>query len=515
MPTAPRVRLRILLMLLPPLFAVAAIALGREAGWDFLNYHWYVPYALLNGRVGFDLAVAHHATYYNPLMDVPLFLIAQHAPAWCAGAYLGFLFGLAAALIAAIAGQVLNFADWRCQAGMVALVTASGALGAGAMSGLGNTANDVPASIGMLLAVLIVLRHGDMPRTLWLAGICCGVSVGLKLTTGIYAIALALTVLITAPGWRARAARILPLGTGLLAGFLLTASYWMWRMWRFSGNPLLPYFNDWFRSPLLVRANFRDTSFIPGEWWRVLAFPFQFTANSRYVAEWLFRDERIVFAYVLVPLTLLMLMRRRQDPAAPVRVTATRWLLIFAALAYVTWLFAFSIYRYLIPLEMLAPLLITASVLLWPVRLRWRVAAALAMLAVLQVTVEGIPGRLPWGRRYVEVEAPPLADAGRSMVLMTGIWASAYAIPAFPPSVPFLRIDGWLIMSGDRDSGMAREMRQRVAAHRGPLYVLFSPLERDRAIAALGDYELRLGGDCRPVTSNLNSLLTLCDLQRS
>jgi hypothetical protein len=62
---------------------------------------------------------------------------------------------------------------------------------------------------------------------------------------------------------------------------------------------------------------------------------------------------------------------------------------------------------------------------------------------------------------------------------------------------------------------MAREMRRRVAAHAGPLYVLFSPFERDRAITAVDDYGLRLGGTCREVTSNLTSELTLCELQRS
>ncbi|MGZ3274643.1 MAG: hypothetical protein ACXU8Z_12840, partial [Caulobacteraceae bacterium] len=70
-----------LLFLLPPLFAVAAVALGKEAAWDFLNYHRYVPYALLHNRLGFDLAVGHAATYYNPLLDVPVFLISEHAPA--------------------------------------------------------------------------------------------------------------------------------------------------------------------------------------------------------------------------------------------------------------------------------------------------------------------------------------------------------------------------------------------------------------------------------------------------
>ena len=54
--------------------AVAALSLwlGQSTSWDLRNYHWYNPYALLTGRMGFDAAVAHHATYYNPLIDLPL-----------------------------------------------------------------------------------------------------------------------------------------------------------------------------------------------------------------------------------------------------------------------------------------------------------------------------------------------------------------------------------------------------------------------------------------------------------
>ena len=51
-----------LALLALPVFAVVALVLGKEAGWDFQNYHWYDPYALLTGRLGFDIAVAHHAT---------------------------------------------------------------------------------------------------------------------------------------------------------------------------------------------------------------------------------------------------------------------------------------------------------------------------------------------------------------------------------------------------------------------------------------------------------------------
>src|SRR5215813_5299345 len=78
----------------PILFALIALLLGKATGWDLRNYHWYNPYAFLNERLGFDIAVGHHASYYNPLADVPLFLIATHLPVWVGGVFLGAMAGL-------------------------------------------------------------------------------------------------------------------------------------------------------------------------------------------------------------------------------------------------------------------------------------------------------------------------------------------------------------------------------------------------------------------------------------
>ena len=58
--------------------------LGKDTSWDFRNYHWYIPYALLNGRMGIDVAVAHQASYYNPLLDVPFYWLAIHTTSWFA-----------------------------------------------------------------------------------------------------------------------------------------------------------------------------------------------------------------------------------------------------------------------------------------------------------------------------------------------------------------------------------------------------------------------------------------------
>ena len=58
--------------------------LGKDTSWDFRNYHWYAPYAFLNNRMGIDVAVAHQASYYNPFLDIPFYLLATHTHAWIA-----------------------------------------------------------------------------------------------------------------------------------------------------------------------------------------------------------------------------------------------------------------------------------------------------------------------------------------------------------------------------------------------------------------------------------------------
>src|SRR5437868_6855290 len=96
-----------LLIAAPIVFALLALAMGKKTGWDLYNYHWYNPYALLNDRFGFDVAVAHHATYYNPLSDLPLYMLTTHAASWFGGIFMGAMAGITVALIGVLGFQVL------------------------------------------------------------------------------------------------------------------------------------------------------------------------------------------------------------------------------------------------------------------------------------------------------------------------------------------------------------------------------------------------------------------------
>lgn len=519
-------RYRALLMIAAPLlFAAIAVALGRDNGWDLQNYHWYNPYAWLHHRLGFDVAVAHHATYYNPLADLPFYWIASHAPAWLVGAYLGALFGIAVALIGAIAYQTIICTNPLWRIAIATLLAVAGAIGGGAFPAVGGTSNDVPAAIGILAALWLLLRGlAQLRRAEFtaqalgialLAGIFAGMSVGLKLTTATYAMGLAVATAAIPTTWKKRSSNVFLLGIGMLLGIALCGGFWFWSMWQYGQNPFFPYFNQWFQSPLLTDASYRDLTFVDAhDWLDKLLLPWLFTVDSRHVAEWSFRDAKILAAYVLIPLSLIAsALNKRREPA--MAAAATTFLFCFAAVAYLAWLKLFSIYRYLIPMEMLAPLLIALAILMWPIAMQKRITIIVLALLGCQFTVSMGLQRTGWDTSYVNVRVPQLSDPQHTMILMSGKSPMAFVIPSFPRNIPFLRIDGWTVSGNDRSSGLAQQMRSRVAQHTGPLLLLFSSYESRDADSAIRAYGLRLlPGSCQKVYSNIAEPLQLCELQK-
>src|SRR6201996_53965 len=99
MPPASRAPLRLsvqelaFLGLVMLFWAGFVIVLGKDTSWDFRNYHWYAPYAFLNNRLAVDMAVAHQASYYNPFLDIPFYLLATGTHAWIALGLLGMVQG--------------------------------------------------------------------------------------------------------------------------------------------------------------------------------------------------------------------------------------------------------------------------------------------------------------------------------------------------------------------------------------------------------------------------------------
>ena len=503
--------------------AVAALALwlGQSTSWDLRNYHWYNPYALLGGRMGFDAAVAHHATYYNPLIDLPLWLVAHLGPGWAAALFLGLVQGLNFSFLYLLARDALA-PEIAMRRGLAALIAVLGVTGGYAVILTGTTYYDNVVSIPILAALWLLVKHrltleaGDFAaarRVVAIAGALAGFAVGLKLPTAPFGLAILAAVAFAPMPHGRRAALVFWCGLAAFGALMLASGWWFLVLWRETGNPLFPYFNDVIGSSLILESSYRDTRFLPETALEALAFPFRAALDWRVSSDWPVSDWRIAFAYLAVPLALIAAAAGLRAAAPVVPRGAARILFAFAAAAYLSWLAVFAIYRYLAPLEMIAPLLIVAalgSLALPHAARRAAILAALAGAAGLTTLYAG--PREPFAARMVEVEAPAIARPEASLALMTGVEPMGFVVPAFPPEVAFLRVDGFLVGPERRTEFLAR-MTDRIAAHlaaEGDLFTLYAPWEEERGDAALERLGLARMEDCDEVTSNLAPALRWC-----
>ena len=513
-----------------PLFAIWAILYGKEAGWDFQNYHWYDPYALLTGRLGFDIAVAHHATYYNPFLDVPLFWVGTHFPAWAGGALLGAEAGLAAALIGGIAYRLLPFGNERQRMPVAVLLALAALTGGGAAGEIGKTSEDIGAGLGAIAGLFVLIacfhrvvraKRGDL-LFIALAGFLAGGSPGLKLTALPYVVGLTLAVFSLPGALRRRTLRGFIFGVGVLVGIAAFGGLWFWDMWRYSGNPVFPYFNDLFHSPLVPPGSFRDENFLPKGTVAALFYPFLFSQNSLLVAEWSFRDVHILIAYIVVPIAAIASLFRKPTGRHIVDPLMARLMMVMAAGTYVVWIMLFGIYRYLVPLEMLSGLVIVSAVATLPLKAGARLAIMVVLIGGAQVMAwKGDEPRYDWKGPFVGVTVPPIADPANTMILMAETAPMAYVIPSFPKEIAFFRIQGWMIGSKDKSSMLGIEMHKRVAEHQGPLLGLYWQREQAGNDVAYADYGLKLDqAACKRVETNIEEQLNqgypllLCPLIR-
>ncbi len=475
--------------------------LGKDTSWDFRNYHWYIPYAFLNGRESFDMLVAHQASYYNPFQDIPFYLLATHTPAWFALFVLGAVQGCNVIPLYILGRQTLAIEEYKLGAAALALLGQTGGLG---LNMFGTTYHDNTMSIVILsaIAILVVNRKRMAEGPLWQAaaiaagtGLLVGSTVGLKLPEAPFALGFAATLVALGGSWKHQGVRLIAGGIAGAAGVALFMGYWTLYLEHTTGNPLFPYFNDVFKSPLALPAPYRDMRFLPTSFWKAALFPILFTIDWHVADDIPLRDMRVMLAYVtgIVAIVVWAIGRRSKDPL--VIPEAARPILAFAAVSYFVWLKLFAIYRYIVGLEMLGPLIVAIAIGLLPIPRRVQLVSLAALfLATAAFTHVEYIERAPISDPFVQADIPKIEHPERAMVLLTGIGPLGFIAPSFPPDIPLLRIDGWMVQPQD-GTKITKMMKGRVFEHinkKKDLYVLADAYDMGRARDALAEYHLRI-----------------------
>jgi hypothetical protein len=365
-----------------------------------------------------------------------------------------------------------------------------GLTGAAGLSQVGSTMNEwsTTAFVVAALGLLVTAVRRDGPASVPLcatAGLLAGLAVGLKLTAAIYAVALFGATAATLGRRDRGGAALLAMAATVAVGFVVAYGYWAWVLWERFANPFFPYFNDVFRSEWWEPVGFRDTTFRPKKLNQWLTLPFKIAERNRLVGESEMRDPRLAVLIVVVAALLLSFAReartRRQRLVALVRErmpASVGLIALFAAMAYVLWLVVFTIYRYAIPLELTASLLLVLA-------LRAAFAggvhrdALVAAFTGFVVVATYVPywGRAPTGfGPAVYADVPPVPRDALVMIFSQA--PLGYVVPFIGSGARVIRPAG-NFTGPAHDNRMQREMAALVASQQGPMYVIRRSEESD------------------------------------
>ncbi len=492
---------------IPALLAVGVLALsvhlGPDASWDLRNYHIYNPFALLRKPAGVDLIPAQMQSFLPPGPDLAPFWLRQRLNAH--PDLLDAILALPSAVGAVLAFRIGLLLLPR--PGLAALAVAFGVTGAAGLPTIGTSASEMPGGCFVLGGLLVLLRTLGKPRPgAWdaaLAGALLGVALAIKLTMAPYVAGAVMAFLVCAPG---RAGQAVRLGAGVLAGALAVGGPWWLHLYRLTGDPIFPYYNNIFHSAWNAPIAMEDNRFLPRGPGQVLAYPFYWGfQKTRIVTEVVMRDPRLAFAYLAVAASLATGLVRRIG-------RAPLCFLLFMAIGFALWQFEFSIFRYIAPLELLSglPVLLALRPLL-RTRPHWATACAVTGVFLLLFTRYPNWGRA-WPRDHAVAVTVPALPPGSMVVILTNEpvgYVAAFADPA----VRFIGADNNLVHPGDT-TGLARQVEAAIHDHGGPLWGLELP-GSPATQKTLDHYGLHGDGDCLPIISNLDgSAFRLCPLTR-
>lgn len=492
---------------------LVALRLGQDANYDLLNYHLYNPWAWLTGRYGFDLAPAQLQTFHNPLLDVPLYLMVDRG--WrpqVITVVLAVPAGVGAYALLRLARLLFTGLDRRVALVATGSAAVIGVTGPNAVPMLGTTLNEWPGAALMAIAAALLARDMVAGRirspVLLAAGLLAGAASGLKLTAATYALGMAVALLLT-QGLRRGPAAALLFSVGVAAGLALTLGPWMLVLHDLTGNPFFPYLTPLFPSAWLPEHWTLWKGFGPKTAVQWVTLPFDLLAPPvMYVSEMKYRDLRfpLVAALALVAGMAVLAARLARRPLATnafAAVPRARKALCFGAVwfavSFAIWAHLHAIHRYLLALEVLTGLAIVALLLVvTPARLR---IAAMVATTLLVVATTQLPtwGRVPFGREFLTVEAPPLPEG--ALVAVVG-GPMGYVLPMLRPDARYVSVFSNIMPVG-WDWGLRREAQRLVDAHRGPFVSL--SIHGEDAGPALASFGLAKSGSCDTIRSNLTT----------
>ena len=338
------------------IFSIVAVFFGKDVNFDTINYHGYLAFGLIEGRINTDFFPAGPQSYLNPVGYIPFYLLSQ----WFDDIVVAV--GLAVLQSSCLYGVIFLLRELisrETDVEVYYLAIILSFLTTVFWSLVGNSFIDAYVAALVLFGLVYLIRWGKddkkspSNKNVKVSALLFGLACGLKLTAMIFALTAGLIAFVffvlNRKQWRQFA---LFVSVGIM-GFLLIEGWWAYLVYQRTGNPFFPFFNNIFASPYYPPVSISYTRFVPESFFDGLLFPLRALMPT----PWLYQelrspDIRIILACILI-LTIVVFFRHKlRDSVAGVFAVS------FFALSGVLWLFTSANGRYAVQLFLMVGVLV-------------------------------------------------------------------------------------------------------------------------------------------------------------
>ncbi|MGN8080391.1 hypothetical protein [Variovorax sp. 22077] len=471
---------------------------GKDYNWDLLNYHFYGPSLLLEGRWSQDYFAGSIQSYLNPVAYVPFYLMVKWGwPALLIGLILSTFQFFNIVVIGSIAEKLLSERDEDVRA-PIYMACLLAMIAPPYLQANGSSFNDPYGSIFILLALRILLQRDlDFWRQSILVGLCSGVAAGIKLTSGTFAVAFAAFFVVRAVLERRilfgrLAKELIGYGVGAALAFAIVHGFWSVRLWQEFGSPVFPFFNAIFRAPEFPFVNNRDFRFLGSGLSGLFLLPFDMLRVQSWIYSEAVSPDIRPSALVLLAAASICLglwrffsstLNGSHTPAQSFLQRfslANFWtpavsVVFFAIFAFLLWGVTSRIGRYAFSLWLLlGPLLSLAAVYVGGVKFA---RVTLAVLLSLQAYIHLAHGAsrwspVAWEEAWLNFQLPhAITERPAGIISMDTLSFSAIA-PSLHPGSGMATINGMHTVANG--SEMPARLISLVEKYRANLYVLYA-----------------------------------------
>ena len=424
-----------------------SISLELDWDWDVANYHIYNPWALLTGRVGYDIMPASIMTYYNPVLDILTLYIINTFNDF--PKLVLFIFGFSYALLLFITFKIAQLV-FKTHSHKTLVSLFSTAVGCSALYTVlivGRQSHDILEAALILCGIYLILNFFEKQTNVFLialSGFILGAVVGFKYIYAPFAVSAAIVLFFFRKSLNAPYRTMAVFAFSGIAGFLTVNGFWMYKLYTIFNNPIMPQFseffpNEWINPKVSVQAADANTYHYvkAGDVWKL---PFLIDY-----------DNRFLFIYLIFIINLFVIANvknKKMQKIYGVNLFYSRFLLFFCVLSIVLLIKFFIELRYSCATAALSGILVIAfiskfsDISLKRIRLKKR----LGIITVLSVIVSvylmlssdfshiKFTHRFPLKNRILSVDNANFPDG--SVVLVQG--GFAFIVPYQNPNVRYI-----------------------------------------------------------------------------